>query len=212
MITDAKNAGFVRARVDGLLVNLEDGLKLDKQKKHTIEIVVDRIVLGKDVRKRLSESVETALSSSGGTILVTRTNAAPREAISADSGDEGSNGSGTAKDTEVFFSQKKACPDCGISIPELQPRLFSFINPFGACPECTGLGAKQEFDPDLIIPDANLSFDEGGIAPYNPDAAWNRSRFEALAKKFKFSLSTPLNELPKKNAFDHAQRIGRRGD
>jgi excinuclease ABC subunit A len=198
VIADAKNAGFVRARVDGLLVNLEDGIKLDKQKKHTIEIVVDRIVLGKDVRKRLSESVETALSSSGGTILVTRTDIAHRGEIAAEAGTGGANGSASAKETEVFFSQKNACPDCGISIPELQPRLFSFNNPFGACPECTGLGAKQEFDPDLIIPDANLSFDEGGIAPYNPDSAWNRSRFEALAKKYKFSLSTPLNELPKK--------------
>ena len=191
IIADAKNAGFVRARVDGLLINLEDGVKLDKQKKHTIEIVVDRIVLGKDVRKRLSESVETALSSSGGTILVTRTNVAPRDGNPAEA-------AGVPKESEVFFSQKNACPDCGISIPELQPRLFSFNNPFGACPECTGLGAKQEFDPDLIIPDANLSFDEGGVVPYNPDAAWNRSRFEALAKKYKFSLSTPLNELPKK--------------
>jgi len=174
VLADAKNAGFVRARVDGMLLNLEDEIKLDKQKKHSIEIVVDRIVLGPDVRKRLAESVETALSSSGGTILVTK------------------------DDTEVFFSQKNACPDCGISIPELQPRLFSFNNPFGACPECTGLGAKQEFDPDLIIPDPHLSFDEGGIIPYNPDAAWNRSRFEALAKHYKFSLSTPIDELPKK--------------
>ena len=179
VIQDAKNAGFVRARIDGMLVNLEDEIKLDKQKKHTIEVVVDRIVLSADARKRLSESVETALTSSGGTILVTKQSKGETE-------------------SEVFFSQKNACPDCGISIPELQPRLFSFNNPFGACPECTGLGARQEFDPDLIIPDSQLSFDEGGIVPYNPDAAWNRSRFEALAKKYKFSLSTPLNELPEK--------------
>lgn len=178
-IADAKNAGFARARVDGLLVSLDDDIKLDKQKKHTIEIVVDRVVLNEDVRKRLAESVETALSSSGGIILVTKQEKDGTE-------------------TEVLFSQKNACPDCGISIPELQPRLFSFNNPFGACPECTGLGAKQEFDPDMIIPDASLSFDDGGIAPYNPDSAWNRSRFEALAKSYKFSLSTPLNELPKK--------------
>ncbi|HNY22865.1 MAG TPA: excinuclease ABC subunit UvrA, partial [Treponemataceae bacterium] len=186
VITDARKAGFVRARVDGLLVSLEDEIRLDKQKKHTIEIVVDRIVLGPDARKRLAESIETALESSGGILLVTR------QEKGADKG------SGTAGEQEVFFSQKNACPDCGISIPDLQPRLFSFNNPFGACPECTGLGAKQEFDPDLIIPDPNLSFDEGGLAPYNPDAAWNRSRFEALAKKYKFSLSTPIEELPKK--------------
>ncbi len=180
VIDDAKKAGFARARIDGMLVNLDDGVKLDKQKKHTIEIVVDRIVLGKDVRKRLSESIETALESGGGITLVTRMDADGAE-------------------SEAFFSQKNACPDCGISIPELQPRLFSFNNPFGACPECTGLGAKLEFDPALIVPDPNLSFDEGGFAPYNPDSAWNRSRFEALSKKFKFSLSDPIKSLSKKN-------------
>jgi len=179
IVSDAKDAGYVRARIDGLLVSLEDEIKLDKQKKHTIEIVVDRIVLSDDARKRLSESIETAMSSSGGILLVTR---------------QEQDGS----ETEVFFSQKNACPDCGISIPELQPRLFSFNSPFGACPECTGLGARQEFDENLIIPDRSLSFEEGGITLYNPDSAWNRSRFEALAKHYKFSLDTPINELPKK--------------
>lgn len=179
IITDAKNAGYARARIDGMLVSLEDDIKLDKQKKHTIELVIDRIKLGPDVRKRLAESVETALDSAGGILLVARQDA-----------------DGT--DSEVFFSQKNACPDCGISIPELQPRLFSFNNPFGACPECTGLGAKQEFDPALIVPDPSLSFEEGGLLPYNPDAAWNRSRFQALAKHFQFSLSTPWKDLPKK--------------
>jgi excinuclease ABC subunit A len=179
VITDARNAGFARARVDGLLVSLDDEIKLDKQKKHTIEIVVDRLVISEDVRKRLAESVETALESAGGIILVTRQEK-------------------DGPELEVLFSQKNSCPDCGISIPELQPRLFSFNNPFGACPECTGLGAKQEFDPELIIPDKSLSFEDGGIVPYNPDSAWNRSRFEALAKSYKFSLSTPIGELPKK--------------
>ena len=179
IIADAKKAGFARARIDGLLVSLDDEIKLDKQKKHTIEIIVDRIVLSADARKRLAESVEAALETSHGILLVTR-----QEKDEAEK--------------ESFFSQKNACPDCGISIPDLQPRSFSFNNPFGACPECTGLGARQEFDPELIIPDPNLSFDEGGIAPYNPDSAWNRSRFEALAKHYKFSLSVPLNELPKK--------------
>ena len=113
VVADAIGAGFVRARIDGLLVNLEDGVKLDKQKKHTIEIVVDRIVLSKDARKRLAESIETACESSGGILLVTR------------QGKEGG-------EEEVFFSQKNSCPDCGISISELQPRLFSFNNPFGA--------------------------------------------------------------------------------
>ena len=95
------------------------------------------------------------------------------------------------------MSQKNACPDCGISIPELQPRLFSFNNPYGACPSCSGLGIKMEFDPDLVIPDRSLSFNEGGCVPYNPDSAWHRSRFESLAKHYKFSLNTPFKDLPK---------------
>jgi len=174
VITDAKNAGFVRARINGNLVNLEDAGPLDKQKKHTIEIVVDRVVLSSDVRKRLAESVETALDSAGGILLVIK------------------------DDEEFFFSQKNACVDCAVSIPELQPRLFSFNNPFGACPECSGLGSRQEFDVNLVIPDRSLSFDEGAILPYNPDSAWNRSRFEALAQHYNFSLSTPVRDLPKK--------------
>jgi excinuclease ABC subunit A len=100
--------------------------------------------------------------------------------------------------TEEFFSQRGACPECGISLPEMEPRLFSFNAPQGACPVCSGLGIKLEFDPDLVIPDRSLSFNEGGCIPYNPDAAWNRSRFEALAKHFKFSLDTAFEDLPKK--------------
>ena len=180
ILVDARTAGFVRARIDGMLVSLDEEIRLDKQKKHTIEIVVDRIVLKEDSRKRLAQSVETALESSGGILLVSC-----REK-DAD------------VDHEVFFSQHNACPDCGISISELQPRLFSFNNPYGACPECTGLGLKQEFDLDLILPDRSLSFDEGALIPYNPDSAWNRSRFEALAKKYGFSLATPFDKLTKK--------------
>ncbi|MDE7140461.1 MAG: excinuclease ABC subunit UvrA, partial [Treponemataceae bacterium] len=131
IIEDAQKSGFVRARIDGLMVELDDSIKLDKQKKHTIELVVDRIALKDDVRKRLAESVETALASANGIITVVRR--LPKDGADA----------GTGKDyveQEVFFSQKNACPECGISIPELQPRLFSFNNPFGSCPDCTGLG------------------------------------------------------------------------
>ncbi len=180
ILNDARTAGFVRARIDGMLINLDETVHLEKQKKHTIEIVVDRIVLKPDSRKRLAQSVETALESSGGILLVSC-----REPDSED-------------EHEVFYSQHNACPDCGISIPELQPRLFSFNNPFGACPECTGLGLKQEFDIDLILPDRSLSFNQGALIPYNPDSAWNRSRFEALAKKYGFSLSTPFEKLSRK--------------
>jgi excinuclease ABC subunit A len=182
IIEDAKKAGFARARIDGLLMNLDDeaAIKLDKQKKHTIEIVVDRLIIGPDVRSRLAGSVEAALEAADGIMLAL----VNREA-------EG----GAA---EHFFSQKNACPDCGVSIPEMQPRLFSFNNPYGACPSCSGLGAKLEFDPGLVIPNRSLSFNEGGVVPYNPDSAWHRSRFESLAKHYKFSLDTPLKDLPKK--------------
>ncbi|MDR2897357.1 MAG: excinuclease ABC subunit UvrA, partial [Spirochaetaceae bacterium] len=186
ILDDAVKAGFVRARIDGLLVNLDETIKLEKQKKHTIEIVVDRLILSADVRKRLADSVETAMTSAGGMIIVT---ALPP--------DQGADAPPPAERTE-FFSQKNSCPDCGISIPELQPRLFSFNNPFGACTECTGLGSKMEFNFDLIVPDKDLSFEEGAFVPYNPDSAWNRARFEALAKRYKFSLATPVKDLPKK--------------
>lgn len=178
IIDDAKKAGFARARVDGVMASLEDSIKLDKQKKHTIEIVIDRIILSADVRKRLADSVETALESAGGIITVTK---------------QGENG-----EEEVFFSQKNACPDCGISIPELQPRLFSFNNPFGACPECTGLGEKMEYDKALIAPDEDLSFNEGALAPYNPGSAWNRSMFEAVFQAAGADIETPLKSLDKK--------------
>jgi excinuclease ABC subunit A len=185
IIEDARKAGFARARIDGVPVNLDESIKLDKQKKHSIEIIVDRLVIGKEIRSRLAESVETALQTAEGLMVVL---------VNED-----------GKNTEQIFSQKNSCPDCGVSIPELQPRLFSFNNPFGACPGCTGLGAKLEFDPDLVIPDRSLSFNEGGVIPYNPDSAWNRSRFQGIAKHYNFSLDTPLNKLPKKilNAILH---------
>ncbi|MBP5402372.1 MAG: excinuclease ABC subunit UvrA [Treponema sp.] len=181
VIEDAIKAGFARARIDGVMSELDNSIKLDKQKKHTIELVIDRIVLKADIRKRLADSVETALKSANGMILVTK---------------------GSEKDAatyeEVMFSQKNACPDCGISIPELQPRLFSFNNPFGACPECTGLGEKMEFDVDLMIPDKTKSYNEHALLPYNPTSAWNTTRFQAVADAYDFSLDTPFNKLTKK--------------
>ena len=180
ILEDAKKAGFARARIDGVPVNLDEKIKLDKQKKHTIEIVADRLVLSPDIRQRLAESTEAALEAADGVMLVL------------------SQAPSNEKQIEHFFSQKNACPDCGISIPELQPRLFSFNNPFGACPACTGLGIRMEFDLDLIIPDPSLSFNEGGILPYNPDSSWYRSRFQSMANHYKFSLDEPLKNIPKK--------------
>lgn len=187
IIDDAKKSGFIRARIDGLMVELEDSIKLDKQKKHTIEIVVDRIVLKSESRKRFADSVETALNHSNGTIVVLKRVYKTEDKFTEE---------------EVFFSQKNACPDCGISIPELQPRLFSFNNPFGACPDCSGLGEKMEFDRNLIIPDMSLSFNEGAITFYNPDSEWNSSMFGAIAKEGGFTLDTPLKDLSKKQ-FDY---------
>ena len=170
ILDDAKRMGYVRARIDGEMRTLDEEISLDRKRAHTIEIVVDRLAVAADSRRRLAESVEGALETSGGNII----------ALVKDRDGE----------REMLFSQKSSCPTCGISVPELQPRLFSFNNPFGACPSCSGLGVTLEFDPDLVIPDPGLSFNEGGIAPYNPKANWYRSQFESLAKHFGFSLDT----------------------
>ncbi|MGA2378563.1 MAG: excinuclease ABC subunit UvrA [Spirochaetia bacterium] len=176
ILADAKRMGYVRVRVDGEILPLEGEITLDRKRTHTIEIVVDRLVVSAQSRRRFSESVEGALQTSGGMLI-----AQVRE---------------KSGEREILFSQKSACPTCGISIPELQPRLFSFNNPFGACEKCSGLGVTLEFDPALVAPDMSLSFNEGGIAPYNPKANWHRSQFESLAKHFKFSLDTPLEDIP----------------
>ncbi len=203
IIDDAKKSGFVRARIDGLMVELEDSIKLDKQKKHSIEIVVDRIVLKDDIRSRLASSVETALKSSNGILNVLRRVYKTDEAYETVTRQLDSKGTKYDRDAdfieeEIFFSQKNACPNCGVSIPELQPRFFSFNNPFGACPDCSGLGEKMEWSMELIVPDKSLSFNEGAIKFYNPDSEWNSSMFKAVAEAGGFSLDTPLDQLTKK--------------
>ncbi|MBQ7167832.1 MAG: excinuclease ABC subunit UvrA [Treponema sp.] len=203
LLSDAVKSGFSRARIDGLMVSLEDSIKLDKQKKHTIEIVVDRIVLRGDIRSRLADSIETALKNANGVVIVLRRvskGESAYDAVAASLDAKGTPYDAGADyiEQEVFFSQKNSCPDCGISIPELQPRLFSFNNPYGACPDCTGLGEKMEFDENLIMPDPSLSFNEGGLAPYNPESAWNGSMFGAIASAGGFDLDTPLKKLTKK--------------
>ncbi len=180
IIEDARKAGFVRIRVDGEVRSLDEELELEKNRPHDIEIVVARVKVTAEARKRLSEAVETALEVADGTMI-----AVIRSGAEKDAGED-----------EQFFSQRNACPVCGISIPELQPRIFSFNSPYGACPVCSGIGDTLEFDPDLVVPDSSLSFEEGGIATANPEAAWNRSWFEALAEHFDFSLDTPLEQLP----------------
>ncbi|MFP4430413.1 MAG: excinuclease ABC subunit UvrA [Spirochaetaceae bacterium] len=178
ILEDAKKAGFVRARVDGEVISLEEEVSLDKKRKHSIEIVVDRLKVRKDQRKRLAEAVETAATTANGMVVILR--------------QEGK------ESVEESFSQNYAYPDSDLVFPELEPRLFSFNSPFGACPSCSGLGMTLEFDQELIMPDPTLSFNQGGLKPYNPKAAWHRSRFNALAEHLGFSLDTPLGELPKR--------------
>ncbi len=177
---DARKSGYVRVRADGSLYDLTEEIKLDKNKKHSIEIVVDRLVIREDVARRLTDSVETASNLSGGIVVINVL------------GDE---------ERDILFSQNYACEDCGVSIEELTPRMFSFNNPYGACPTCTGLGSQMKIDPDRIIPNRSLSILEGAITA----SGWNhiksdgisRMYFDALAKKYRFKLTDPVEKLSK---------------
>ncbi len=175
ILDDAKRAGFVRARVDDEVRELEEEISLDRKRKHSIDIVVDRVRLKANQQKRIAEAVETAIEISGGRVTANWRNG--KEAA------------------EKTFSERYAYPDSDLTFPDLEPRLFSFNSPFGACPECSGLGITLEFDPELIVPDKTKSFNEHGFQPYNPKSAWNRSRFESLARHLSFSLDTPIEEL-----------------
>lgn len=179
LIEDVKKGGFVRIRVDGQIMDVNDKITLDKNKKHNIEVVVDRLIIREDIQKRLSDSLETVLNLSGGIAII--------DIIGKE---------------EMLFSQNFACSDCGISIEELTPRMFSFNNPFGACPTCTGLGNLLKVDPDLVIPDRSLSLTDGAIVAsgWNVESedAYVRMIFNALAKHYKFKLDTPFNKLPAK--------------
>ena len=178
VLEDAKRSGYVRARVDGIIYDLAEEIHLEKNKKHNIEIIVDRLVIKPEITRRLTDSAETALALSGGILYV----------------DAGG-------DELLTFSQNYACEDCGISIEELTPRLFSFNNPHGACPTCTGLGVQLLVDPELIMPNPNLSVMEGGIVA----SGWNNIKgdsiskmyFEALSKRYHFKLTEPLKNLSK---------------
>ncbi len=176
VIEDAQKSGFVRAMVDGELQELESLEELDKQKKHDIHIVVDRVKLDKGQRRRITDSVETALSVSQGMVMISRWDREPRE--------------------EVLFSEHSACVDCGISIPEMQPRLFSFNNPYGACPDCDGLGSTREFDPTLIIPDRKKSIAQGGIASWNIKGNFFATWMETFTKAYGLTMDTPIEEFP----------------
>ncbi len=179
LLEDAKKSGYVRVRVDGILYDLSETIALEKNKKHNIEIVVDRLVVREGIQKRLTESIETVTALSGGLLLV-----------DLNQGED-----------ELMFSQNFSCPDCGIDLMEIEPRVFSFNNPSGACPTCTGLGMQMKFDEHLIVPNDSLSIIKGAIvAPgYNSIAtkgSMSRVLFDALAEKYGFSLETPFRELP----------------
>lgn len=175
---DMKKSGYVRARVDGIIYDLGDEIKLDKNKKHSIDINVDRLVLKDGIRRRLADSVETAANLASGLITVNL----PDE------------------DRDILFSQNYACDKCGFSIEELSPRSFSFNNPYGACPACTGIGTQLRVDPDLIIPNRDLSIVEGAICASGwgniANDSISKMYFEALAKKYHFKLNTPVKDLP----------------
>jgi len=180
LLERAKKSGYVRVRIDGSLYELSEEIKLDKNIKHHIEIVVDRLVVKPGMEKRLADSVENVLSLAEGLMQV--------DVIGAET---------------INFSQSFACPDCGISIEEIEPRSFSFNNPFGACTECFGLGYKMEFAEELMIPDPSLSIDQGAIVVMGWQSCTDKKSFtrailNALAEEYKFSLDTPFNKYPKK--------------
>ena len=179
VLEQAKKSGYVRVRIDGNLHELTEEIQLEKNIKHNIEIVVDRLVVKEGIEKRLADSIETVMKLSGGLMILDISGGEP-----------------------MNFSQSFSCPDCGISIEEVEPRSFSFNNPFGACPECFGLGYKMEFDEDLMIPDKSLSIKEGAIAVLGwqscaKEGSFSRAILDALAKEYHFDLDTPFEDYPK---------------
>ncbi len=178
LLEQAKKSGYVRVRIDGNMYELSDDISLEKNKKHNIEIVVDRLAVKKGIEKRLTDSIETALKLAEGLVMVDVVGQEP-----------------------INFSQSFSCPDCGISIEEIEPRSFSFNNPFGACPDCFGLGYKMEFDAQLLIPDERLSIDEGAIVgmgwqSVTDEGSFSRAIMKALAEEYNFSLATPFKDYP----------------
>ena len=178
VFADAKRSGFVRVRVDGNLYDLTEEIALNKNQKHHIEVIVDRLVMKPELTRRLTDSIETASALSDGLVIIWRMD----------------------DNSETTYSQNYACEDCGISMQELSPRMFSFNNPYGACPICSGLGFQLRADPAVVIPDPNLSILDGGIQA----SGWNtvktdsisRMYFDALGKRYHFQLNTPIRELP----------------
>ena len=178
VLNGARKSGYVRVRIDGVIYELSEVTKLEKNIKHNIEIVVDRLVIREGIGKRLTDSIETALALTDGIMTV-------------DVGGE----------EDLQFSQNFACPDCGVSVEEVEPRSFSFNNPFGACPQCSGLGYKMEYDMDLIVPDPSMTIREGAIAPYGwgsvaSPGSYTNAIFESLCERYHFDMDTPYRDYP----------------
>lgn len=174
LLEDMKKQGYVRVRIDGELIDLDDDINLDKNKKHNIEVVIDRIVMKEGVAARLSDSLESALRLADGRVLID-----------------------VMEHEEVLFSEHHACPICGFSIGELEPRMFSFNNPFGACPDCDGLGTKLEVDPDLVVPDKSLTLSEGAIVAWQPTSSqYYPKLLEAVCKHYKIKMNVQVEKLP----------------
>lgn len=199
VIESARRSGYVRARIDGSIYELDEEIKLDKNIKHDIDIIVDRLIIKEGLEPRMTDSVETVLKMADGLMTV--------QIISLPENDGSETPAPILKyanaDNEMHFSSSFSCPDCGISISEIEPRNFSFNNPFGACPVCSGLGYKMEFDPELIVPDKALSINEGAIAVTGWQSSTKEGSFtncllKALAQEFDFDLDTPYGKLPKK--------------
>src|SRR5919198_970944 len=173
---ELRNEGFTRVKVDGDLHLLEEEISLDKKFKHSIDVVVDRLTMKPDLRTRLAQSVETAAQLADGLVAV--------DVVDED------------KPRSMLFSERFACPDHGVSLPELQPRIFSFNSPHGACPRCTGLGAQQEIDPDLLVPDPTLSIGEGALVPWSlGNSSFYESVIQAIADRYEIDLETPWQDL-----------------
>ena len=202
LFEELRNEGFTRVKVDGEQHLIEEVPVLDKKFKHSIDVVVDRLVMKEDLRQRLSQSVETALSLAEGLVVI------------------------DVVDGETFtYSERFACPEHGVSLPELQPRIFSFNSPHGACPRCTGLGAQQEIDPDLLVPDSSLSISEGALVPWAVgNSSFYESVIQAIAERYEIDIDRPWSELTEQQQdyflygtgsekvyVQYRNRMGRRG-
>jgi len=173
LLSEVRRKGYARARVDGELRELDEDIKLERYRRHDIEVVVDRLILKEGVQRRLADSLETALELGEGMVIIA-----------------------VDDDGDRYFSEHFSCPECDVSLPELEPRMFSFNSPYGACPECSGLGFLQVIDPELVVPDVRLSLEEGAVVPWPGTSSFSYRILEALAEKYEFSMETPFEDLP----------------